>query len=130
MMMKTMKKLITVISAMILCLSLFIFASCDDSSQSSSETYSTTAYTIVVKYENGTPASGLKVQLCAAACEPDEPTTDANGKVEFTPYQGAMEYTIHVWSAEGSADGTEYEIVGNNKTPTAYGLVNVTVKAK
>lgn len=128
-MMKTMKKLITVISAMILCLSLFIFASCDDSSQSSSEAYSTTAYTIVVKYENGTPASGLKVQLCsidAGLCEMNQPITDANGKVVITPSQGAVEYSIHVWAT----NNTEYVIVGNNKTPTAYGLVNVTVKAK
>ena len=117
--MKKLTRFISLFAAAILCFATLAFAGCKDEAD---------CYTFIVKYENGTAAENLTVQLCKGDtyCDSKMATTDADGKAELTHTNGADEYDIHVWSADMTV---QYEITDTEKTPSSYGTVEVTVKA-
>lgn len=115
--MKKLNKFIALFASVILCFATFMFASCSKAE----------AYTFIVKYEDGTAVENVTVQLCKGTdfCDSKMATTDAEGKAELEPTNGADEYDIHIWSADMKK---QYEVTDTDKTPAEYGTVEVTIK--
>ncbi len=115
--MKKLNKFIAFVATAVLCFAMFAFAGCNKAE----------AYTFTVKYEDGTAAENVTVQLCKGTdfCDSKMATTDAEGKAELVPTNGADEYDIHIWAAGMKK---EYEVTKTEKTPAEYGDVEVTIK--
>lgn len=142
--MKIIKKCIVFTCMSILTFCVCLFAACGGGSNSSStpttsssvsstvETSSNeessveenaTAYTIVVKYADGTPVEGVNISLCEGTncLAPD--ATDASGTVVFEVEQA----NYHVTLAQAPIAGYNWPDV---YTGEAYGTITITLTAK
>ena len=102
-------------------------ASTDTSVSSTVETSSSeenaTAYTIIVKYENGTPAEGINISLCEGTNCLTPAATDANGVVVFEVDPA----NYHITLAQAPISGYEWPDV---YTGESYGTTTIILIAK
>ena len=119
--MKAIKKFFTLFLVLATTLGVMLFASCNKDNS----TGETNAYTIVVQYEDETPAKNVTVKLCTVDEQGNEISclplvdTDANGKAVFKDVAKAV-YHVSVLSSE-------YEVNGDVYTKASYETVTITI---